>query len=91
VKYRFRVAKPFHRNLAKLTPEQYRAAVKAYTIFKKNPFDPRLRTHKIHHLSAHYGKTIYSVFIEADLRAVFYIESNTVWSVAIGTHAIYRG
>ena len=91
MKYRFRVAKPFHRDLAKLPPDQYRAAVKAYKIFKQNPFDPRLRTHKVHRLSAQYGKTIYSVSIEADLRAVFYIESNTVWSVAIGTHAIYRG
>ncbi len=91
MKYRFRVAKPFHRDLFKLPPNQYRAAVKAYKIFKVNPFDPRLRTHKIHRLSAQYGKTIYSVCIEADLRAVFYIEGNTIWSVAIGSHAIYRG
>jgi hypothetical protein len=91
VKYRFRVAKPFHRDLSKLPPAQYRSAVTAYKIFKQNPFDPRLRTHKIHRLSAQYGKTIYSVCIEADLRAVFYIENDTVWSVAIGTHAIYRG
>ncbi len=91
MKYRFRVAKPFHRDLAKLQPEQYRSAVKTYRIFKQNPFDPRLRTHKIHRLSAQSGKTIYSVYIEADLRAVFYIEKDIVWSVAIGTHAIYRG
>jgi mRNA-degrading endonuclease YafQ of YafQ-DinJ toxin-antitoxin module len=91
VKYRFRVAKPFHRDLGKLPPDQYRAAIRAYKIFKQNPFDPRLRTHKIHRLSAQYGKTIYSVSIEADLRAVFYIEGDTIWSVAIGTHAIYRG
>jgi hypothetical protein len=91
VKYRFRVAKPFHRDLAKLPPDQYRSAVKAYKIFKQNPFDSRLRPHKIHRLSAQYGKTIYSVSIEADLRAAFYIEGNTVWSVAIGTHSIYRG
>jgi len=91
VKYRFRVAKPFVRALAKLSPDQYRAAVRAYRIFKQNPFDPRLRTHKIHRLSAQYGQTIYSVCIESDLRAVFYIENDTVWSVAIGTHAIYRG
>lgn len=89
--YRFRVARPFHRDLAKLSPDQYQSAVKAYKIFKLNPFDPRLRTHKIHRLSSQYGKTIYSVCIEADLRAAFYIEGNTVWSVAIGTHAIYRG
>ncbi len=88
--YRFKVAKPFFRDLAKLTPGQYKSAVKAYRIFKVNPFDPRLRTHKIHRLSAQSGKTIYSVYVEADLRALFYIENNTVWSVTIGTHAIYR-
>lgn len=70
-----------------------RAAITAiaFGIFKVNPFDPRLRPHKIHKLSAAYGKTMHSVSIAGDLRAVFYIEGNTVWSVDIGTHAIYRG
>ncbi|HEY5792378.1 MAG TPA: hypothetical protein VIS74_03710 [Chthoniobacterales bacterium] len=35
-------------------------------------------------------KTIYAVCIEADLRAVFFIEGATIWSVDIGAHAIYR-
>jgi hypothetical protein len=56
VKFRFRVAKPFLRDLRKLHPAQYAAALKTYRIFKQNPFDPRLRTHKIHRLSAQYGK-----------------------------------
>jgi hypothetical protein len=47
--------------------------------------------HKIHKLSAQYGKTIYSVWIEDDLRAAFYIEGDIIWSVTIGSHAIYRG
>ena len=88
--YRFRTAKSFRRALAKLTPDQKRSAAAAFRIFKANPFDPRLRPHKIHKLSAAYGKTIHSVFIEADLRAVFYVEGNTVWSVDVGRHAIYR-
>jgi hypothetical protein len=58
--------------------------------FQQNPFDPRLRAHKIHRLSAHYGRTIYAVDIAADLRAAFYVEGETVWSVSIGTHAIYE-
>ena len=92
MKYRFRAAKSFRRALAKLTPEQRRsAAAAAFKIFKENPFDPRLRPHKIHKLSALYGKTIHAVDIEADLRAVFYIEGNIVWSVDVGTHGIYRG
>jgi mRNA-degrading endonuclease YafQ of YafQ-DinJ toxin-antitoxin module len=91
VKYRFRAAKSFRRALVKLTPHQRRLAATAFRIFKENPFDSRLRPHKIHKLSAAYGKTMHSVFIAGDLRAVFYIEGNTVWSVDIGTHAIYRG
>ena len=63
----------------------------AFKIFKQNPFDPRLRPHKIHKLSAIYGTTIYAVEIAADLRAAFYVEGQTVWSVDIGDHGIYRG
>jgi hypothetical protein len=90
MKYRFKAAKPFRRDLLKLSQVQYRSAVRIYRIFKQNPFDPRLRTHKIHRLSALYGKTIYSVYIEGDLRPLFYLEGDIVWSVAIGSHAIYR-
>ncbi|HWB59736.1 MAG TPA: hypothetical protein VG733_09595 [Chthoniobacteraceae bacterium] len=63
----------------------------AFKIFKENPFDPRLGTHKIHKLSAIYGKTIHSVCVENDLRSVFYVEGNRIVSVDIGTHDIYRG
>jgi len=28
--------------------------------------------------------------IEADLRAIIYLDGNTVWTVDIGTHAVYR-
>ncbi|MGA3172249.1 MAG: hypothetical protein ABSE62_14685 [Chthoniobacteraceae bacterium] len=89
--YRFRAARSFRRALANLSAPQKQAAKAAFKIFKKDPFDPRLRAHKIHKLSAAYGKTVHAVCIESDLRAVFYIEGDTVWSVDIGTHAIYRG
>lgn len=62
----------------------------AFAIFKINPFDPRLRTHKIHSLSAQFGKTIHFVWIEADLRSVFYLDGENVVSVDIGNHSIYR-
>jgi len=50
-----------------------------------------LRAHKIHRLSAQYGRTIYAVDIAGDLRATFYVEGETVWSVSIGTHDLYKG
>ena len=89
--YRFRAAKTFWRSWSKLSPDQQRAARQSFQIFKQNPFDPRLRTHKIHRLSAQCGRTIYAVDIAADLRAAFYVEDDTVWSVSIGTHDIYKG
>jgi hypothetical protein len=67
-----------------------KSARQAYTIFKIDPFDSRLRTHKIHQLSALYKKTIYAVRIENDLRSIFYIEGEDIVSVDIGSHAIYR-
>jgi hypothetical protein len=90
VSYRFKTVPSFRRALRNLTSQQKAAARKAFAIFKQNPFDPRLRPHKIHRLSAEYGVTIHAICIEGDLRAVFYVEKDTVWSVDIGTHAIYR-
>jgi hypothetical protein len=29
--------------------------------------------------------------IAVDLRATFYVEGETVWSVSIGTHDLYKG
>jgi mRNA-degrading endonuclease YafQ of YafQ-DinJ toxin-antitoxin module len=60
------------------------------SIFKRDPFDPRLGTHRISSLSARYKKIIYSVMIEADLRIVFYIEDDVVHTLDVGTHSIYR-
>ncbi len=59
-------------------------------MFKTNPFDPRLRTHKIHRLSAKLGRTIYSVWVEKDLRALFYLDGEIVVSIDIGSHRLYR-
>jgi hypothetical protein len=90
MKYRFRASRSFWRNWNKLSSIQQTAARQTFSIFKINPFDSRLRAHKIHRLSAYYGRTIYAVDIAADLRATFYIEGETVWSVSIGTHDIYK-
>ncbi len=91
MRYRFRATRTFWRSLQALPPEQQRNARAAFATFRANPFDARLRSHKIHRLSARYGRTIYAAVIEGDLRAVFYIEGDTVVTVDIGTHSIYRG
>ena len=62
----------------------------AFGIFKDNPFDARLRTHKIHGLSAKLRRTIYSVSIESIWGPIFYVYGDLVVSLDIGDHAIYR-
>lgn len=89
-KYVFKRANEYKASFKKLTPAQKKAAKDAFKIFKANPFDPRLKTHKINRLSALMRRIVFSVTIEADLRSTFYIDGNTVWSIDIGTHDIYK-
>ena len=58
MKYRFVASEQFWGNFYKLPSEQKESARKAWAIFKENPFDPRLRAHKIHRLSAIFKTTV---------------------------------
>lgn len=89
MKYRFKPTQHFWESFYALSSKQKASTRKAWKIFKQNPFDPRLRPHKIHRLSAYYGRTIHAVEIEADLRVVFYVDGDLVVSVDIGSHEIY--
>ncbi|HEY5042420.1 MAG TPA: hypothetical protein VIK53_10495 [Verrucomicrobiae bacterium] len=89
--YKFKPTERFWQSFYELSPNQKDSTRRAWQIFKENPFDPRLRIHKIHRLSARYGQTIYAVDIEGDLRAVFFIKGDCVVTVDIGTHDIYKG
>lgn len=91
MRYRFKATEQFWRAFYALSAEQKESARKSWQIFKADPFDPRLGTHKIHRLSARYRKTIYGVAIEGDLRSVFYLDGDLVITVDIGSHAIYKG
>ncbi|MGO8700862.1 MAG: hypothetical protein ACLQVY_24485 [Limisphaerales bacterium] len=90
MKYRFRATEKFWTSFYRLTPQQKESCRKAWLIFKDNPFDIRLRAHKIHGLSARYGRTIFAVVIEADLRLLFYLEDQTITSLIVGTHSLYQ-
>jgi hypothetical protein len=89
--YRFRAVERFWTCFYRLSSADKASARNAWKIFKDNPFDSRLGTHKIQRLSAYYGRTIYAVRIEGDLRSTFYLDGETVISLTIGTHDIYRG
>lgn len=88
--YRYRAAKGFWKHFHALSPAQKESARAAWTIFKVDPFDPRLGTHKIHRLTDLYGETIYALRVEANLRVIFAIRQDVIWSLDIGTHDIYK-
>ena len=71
----------FQSSYARLTESQQASTLRAYRIFKENPTAS---------LSARIGRTIHSIWINADLRAVFYLDGSDCISVDIGTHSIYR-
>ena len=91
MKYRYRAVERFWTSFYRLNPAQKESARQTWKIFKEDPFDPRLRTHKIQSLSARYGRTIYAVELEGDLRSTFYLDGETVVSLIVGTHDIYKG
>lgn len=91
MKYRYRAVERFWTSFYRLSPGQKESARQVWLIFKEDPFDARLRTHKIQRLSAAYGRTLYAVEIEGDLRSLFYLDGETVVSLIVGTHDIYKG
>ncbi len=60
------VAQPqFWRNFRGLPRQQWASVRRTWLIFKVNPFDPRLGTHKIERLSAIFNRTVYAVVVLA--------------------------
>ncbi len=64
MKYRDRATKRFWRNFYALRSAQKESARNAWKSFKIDPFDSRLRTHKVHRLSGIMKKTVHAVVIE---------------------------
>jgi hypothetical protein len=89
VNFQYRASETFWRKFYALSSKEKESCRDKFKVFKLDPFDARLGTHKINKLSALAKKTIYSVVIEADLRVLFYIEGSLVFTFDIGSHAIY--
>ena len=90
VKYRFTATEAFWENFYRLSPSQKDSARRAWRIFKNNPFDTRLKAHRIHKLSAVMRRTVFAIVIEGDLRSVFSLNGNEVVTFNIGPHEIYK-
>jgi hypothetical protein len=78
MRYRFQASETFWKKFYKLAPDQKESVRRAWLIFKENPYDARLGTHRISSLSAQYRKTIQSVVIESNLRIVFFAEGDVI-------------
>ncbi len=62
-------------------------AEKKEMIFRKNPFEPGLKTHKL----SGKLKDYYSFSIDYQTRIIFeFRDKNSVWFHSVGTHEIYR-
>jgi hypothetical protein len=86
----FKASGTFWKRFYDLPADQKESARKKWEVFKQDPFDPSLGTHKINRLSALLGKTVYGVEIEADLRVTFYRTGDQINTITIGTHEIYK-
>lgn len=77
----------FAREYKRLPKRVKLLAEKKEIIFRKNPFDPRLKTHKL----SGKLKDYYSFSIDFQTRIIFeFRDKNTIWFHSVGTHEIYR-
>ncbi len=88
--YRYQGSKRFWKSFYALSSAQKASTRAVWFIFKTDPFHPSLRCHKIQHLSAVSNETIHAIWIEGDLRAVFSIRGDVIYTIDIGTHDIYK-
>ena len=82
---RIRYSPKFSRQYKKLPQEVRENAERRERIFRKNPFDPRLKTHKLH--GSDEGFMAFSV--NYSFRIIFSFEEDEVVFYEIGDHDIY--
>jgi len=71
----------------KLSDKELNKLKKSLLIFKKNPFDPRLKTHKLKGNLKNY----WSFSISYSDRILFrFLNNETVFFIDIGNHSVYR-
>ena len=77
----------FEREYKKLPKEIKKLAEEKEVIFRKNYFDPKLNTHKLHgHLKEYW---VFSV--NDKYRIIFeFAEKNIIWFHSIGDHSVYQ-
>jgi addiction module RelE/StbE family toxin len=77
----------FARQFRKLPKEAKMSAFQCEKIFRNNPFDPKLKTHKLHGTIKEY----WAFSISYDYRMGFtFVDGDLVRFHAIGSHDIYQ-
>jgi len=77
----------FAREYRKLPLRIKKIAERKEQIFRKDPFDPQLKTHKLKGSL----KGFLSFLIDRKYRIIFeFINRNTVWFHSVGEHSIYK-
>jgi len=80
-------SRKFAREYRKLPLRIKKIAERKEQIFRKDPFDPRLKTHKLKGSL----KDFLSSSIDRKYRIIFeFINRNTVWFHSVGEHSIYK-
>ncbi|MCX6813474.1 MAG: type II toxin-antitoxin system mRNA interferase toxin, RelE/StbE family [Candidatus Azambacteria bacterium] len=77
----------FEREYKKLPKEIKKLAEKNETIFRTDPFDPQLNTHKLHGRLKEYW--VFS--INEKYRIIFtFVKKDTIWFHSVGDHSVYQ-
>ena len=77
----------FEREYKKIPKEIQELTEKKEKIFRKNPFDQKLKTHKLHGPLA----SFWSFSVDYKFRVVFdFVDKDTIRFYSIGNHDIYE-
>ena len=80
-------SKKFEREYKKLPKEIKRVAEEKETMFREDPFDKKLDTHKLHgHL-----KEYWAFSVDDKHRIIFgFVKKGIVWFHSVGDHSVYQ-
>lgn len=82
-----KTSRKFEKNYRKLPNPIKDLAEKKESIFRNDPFDPRLETHRLHGKD----KEVWAFSVTQSYRIKFtFLDSSSVLFIEIGTHDIYK-
>jgi len=84
---RIKISSRYKKSFRALDSQIQEKAIEKINIFRENPFDPRLKTHKLHGKD----KDCWAFWIDYKFRIKFiFLSENEVLFLDIGPHNIYK-